>query len=172
MKNLFKIGILIFSLSILSCSGNIDKQIVVNQVSLEKEDIIEDKCNVNYSLIDSSKYNYHLSVLEVLSDSNQSLDGKLYTMLMFSLDSNENKNEFNLTNKVFFSIIEKGDSTNRIFLTNSLFSQNSYLIKHLKNPNCSDLSKSELYNLLKERVQITSQKDSIIKESILEEYNK
>ena len=91
MKNLFKIGILIFSLSILSCSGNIDKQIVVNQVSLEKEDIIEDKCNVNYSLIDSSKYNYHLSVLEVLSDSNQSLDGKLYTMLMFSLDSNENK---------------------------------------------------------------------------------
>ena len=60
-------------------------------------------------------------------------------MLMFSLDSNENKNEFNLTNKVFFSIIEKGDSTNRIFLTNSLFSQNSYLIKHLKNPNCSDL---------------------------------
>lgn len=140
-KYFFLLNLMMF----FSCINN-----SVNDKQVENY-INTNECAIDYSLIDSVKYYNHLGIISHLNQGKE-INGKFYTMFLFELDSNQNNNEFNLTNHVLYELLKT--QKNIININSIAVTRHNSLISHLKSLDCKDYNQKEIYSLIKNNVTV------------------
>ena len=139
--------------------------------TIKPNKVKEGKCSIDFELINDSIYNHHLAIYRILNgqDDDTVVNGKLFTMFLYSLYPDEDKNHFNLTNRVVHDLLSAADTLCKFHLDSKQFRNYHYLTDHLKQPKCFNGTLDEYTFLIKNKVVAKTDSTERIKQCIIEQ---